>query len=89
MDKEIVIVLINVNATGSCGESARDICERIEGQHIVDFDNHYELSQLSDEETDGEDVYQIWPLTDFMDECNDENINLNNWFMTWVYTTKN
>lgn len=86
---KIIIVLINVKATGSCGESARKICERIEGEIIDDFDNHFELSNLSDEETDGEEAYQTWPLTDFMDACNDEEVNLNNWFMTWVYIPKN
>lgn len=88
MEKEIMIVLINVNATGSCGESARIVCERIESELIDDFDNHSVLSQLSNEDIDGEETYQVWTLTDFMDACNDEVINLNNYFITWVYTIK-
>lgn len=94
MEKEIVIVLIDVNATGSCGESARDICERVEGRFIEDFDNDTDFANLSFSEEDIDSIansstYMVWPLTDFMDSCNDEEINLNNWFMTWVYTTKN
>lgn len=94
MDKEIVIVLIDVNATGSCGESARTICERIEGRTIEDFDNEHDLADLAFSEDDhnslaNSSTYMVWPLTDFSDACNDGTINLNIYFMTWVYTTKN
>ncbi|NDV64007.1 hypothetical protein [Bacteroides sp. 224] len=91
MKKKIIIVLINVNAVGSCGESARKVCERIEGELIDDFDNHAELSSLSFHEDDVDSIanfpeYMIYSLTDFMDEFNNEEINESNWFITWVYT---
>lgn len=93
MDKEIVIVLIDVNAVGSCNESSRVVCERIQGELIEDFDNNVNLVNLVFPEDDIDSIacsqtFQIWPLSEYMDAFNNGLIDIINWYMTWVYTTK-
>lgn len=59
---------------------ARKTCERIEGEFIEDFDNHHDIQEVPT------DMYEVYKLTDFMDLCNNQEINLENYFITFVRT---
>lgn len=78
------IVLINVNCV-----NARKVCELIENQVIDDFDNNCDLAELhldNNDEEQEQELYIIYPLTDFMDAFNNEEINEKQWFITYVLT---
>lgn len=59
---------------------ARRTCEIIYGEYIEDFDNHHDINQVPP------DKYEVYELLDFMDLCNDQEINLENYFITFVTT---
>lgn len=59
---------------------ARKTCERIEGEYIEDFDNHHDIQEVPPNK------YEVYKLTDFMDLCNDQEIDLENYFITFVTT---
>lgn len=59
---------------------ARQTCERIEGEYIEDFDNHNDIQEVPPNK------YVVYELTDFMQLCNDQEINLDNYFITFVRT---
>lgn len=83
MNYETMIVTIDV-------ESFTDGREVAEGIEDGKFDSCDELlkaidSELGDE-ADKRDYYnvQVWTLTDFMDTCNDQEMNLENVWISYV-----
>lgn len=78
-----VIVLVNIHCF-----DAREVCERIENTVVDDFDNEANLSQLYFEGDrrchKGEDLYQIYAISDFMDLVNDDEFNQGDWFISYV-----
>lgn len=76
-----IIVLISVDY-----HNARKLCEYIEDQQIEDFENSVEFAEINQIQIEEKrELYITYPLTDFMDACNNEEINLNNWFISYVY----
>ena len=67
------IILIPVE-----NSNARKICERIEAT-IVNEDVDNEINDLNDVE------YDMYPISDFMDLSNNQDINLENYFITYIY----
>lgn len=91
MEKEIAILLIHIDAKGSCGEESITVCNRLTGEFIDDFDNVYDLNNLyfEDNKNSDEETYQLWLLDDFARAHNDVMIDLDKWFMAWVYIPAN
>ena len=58
--------------------NARKICESIEGDTIEDFDNHPEIGSISPNHI------IILYNSDFMDWVNNDEINLSEYFITFV-----
>jgi len=76
MYKSNTIVLISTDY-----HEARKVCERVEGEFIEDFDNHFEFSSIPP------DLYLVYDLSDFMDLVNDQELDvLTNYFITFVRT---
>lgn len=70
------VVLISVNEI-----NARKICERVEGEFIEDFDNHYEFRQINPEH------YAVYSISDFIDLVNNQELDvLTEYFITFVNT---
>lgn len=72
--------------------NSRKICELIENQNfesIQDLINYLEshLQPKEDDDEDG-DTFGILELTDFMEECNSQVFNIENFFISYV-TIKN
>ena len=78
--KETVIVVISVDYS-----NARKVCEQLENQQFASTTELREVLNL-ELETDEEDKNQpqFFSLSDFMDECNDQYINLENSFISYV-----
>ena len=58
--------------------NARKICERIEAT-IVEEDVDNEINDLSDVS------YEMYPISDYMDMLNNQEINIENYFVTYIY----
>lgn len=58
--------------------NARRICERIEAT-IVENDVDNEINELL-----GVD-YEMYPISDYMDMLNNQEINIENYFVTYIY----
>ena len=56
---------------------ARKICERIEAT-IVEEDVDAEINELSDVD------YEMYPISDYMDMVNNEELNHDNYFITYI-----
>lgn len=72
-------------------DNARKVCEAVEN---TNFDDYKELRSHLDKELDVDyedeetDKPVFFSLTDFMDECNDQYLNLENYFITYVKIIK-
>jgi hypothetical protein len=79
---ETLIVAIPVNPY----HNARKVCELIQNQVYQDF-THLREHLNNELEIDGEDdgdQPSFYNLNDFMDECNNEYFNLENYFISYV-----
>lgn len=68
--------VVLIKAT-KCNE-ARKICQRVEGETIDDFDNHLDFIELNPND------FLVYCLSDFMDLVNNDEINLGEYFITFV-----
>lgn len=79
---ETMILVIDVDPF----RNGRQVCERLENQK---FDSQTDLltavkSEL-DSEIEDETNVQLWTLSDFMDVCNDQEMNLENVWIGYVH----
>lgn len=71
--------------------NARKVCEAIESIPFDDYvklRNHLDKELGVDYEDEETDKPVFFSLTDFMDECNDQYLNLENYFITYVKIIK-
>lgn len=79
------VILIAVKYNNS-----RKVCENIENSKY-EFSDKPNLTVVRDKilkEVDDEELtnhLSVYPITDFMDDCNDQMINLENYFISYVY----
>jgi hypothetical protein len=72
-----IVVLIPVDGLS---DNPRQICEQIENS-VVNEDISNEIKDFpADAET--------YPISEFMELCNDEEINLNNYFISYINLKK-
>ena len=80
------IVLIPVSSL----ESPRNACEQIEGTKFYNEEGLTPddiLNKLMVElGISTPHNIEVWSISDFMDEFNNENIDINNYFMSYVYS---
>lgn len=87
MSYETMILTIDVDAFSD----GRKVAERIEDQK---FDSYGEFIKELDSELGSEadkrdeSNVQLWTLTDFMDVCNDQEMNLENVWIGYVHIKK-
>lgn len=83
-EHDIQVIRLNTQNTVVCIDveyhDSRRVCERIEGDYIQDFDNHHDIKDVPAE------FVRTYSLSDFMDACNDQEFNLENYFITFVAT---
>lgn len=82
-----LIVTISVSYFNS-----RKICDLIESQNFdstQDLINYLDAHlQPKDEDEQNEDTFGIFSLTDFMEECNDQTFNIEEFFISYVTLTQ-
>lgn len=81
MDLLTFIVLIPAT-----GYDSRKICESLEARVFTDIRYSGEIAAAIKKEYDVE--ADVWPITDFMDEFNNENIEQSDYFMSYVFSSK-
>ncbi len=83
METKRVIILINVVGFSD----GRKVAEYIENG---DYNSVEEIIEAIKKEgsPDGLFLYKILELTDFMDECNNQEIELENWWISYVNLPK-
>lgn len=65
--------------------NSRKICELIENQKFESLEilSKYLLEHLQPTDDD-DDEYRIFEITDFMDECNNEDFSISDFFISYV-----
>jgi hypothetical protein len=65
--------------------NARKVCELVENQSYPSYSELREYLNKELEVEDDDEQPLFYSLTDFMEECNDQYINLEHYFISYVY----
>lgn len=81
--KNLNVILLSVNSfKRKTAENIENIS--IDYYSLINLINQLEDNNILNHSNNSDDVFKILPMTDFMDECNNQSIILDEWWITYV-----